>query len=146
MGTSHSGPTARDLMKPGAQWISRNETVGKAARVMAELGVGSVVVADDNQRMCGIITDRDIVVKCIAQGRSPATTRAGELCEATPRWVPADADVDTVLTEMEQHRIKRIPVIDDNKRMIGMISEADLARHLDDNQLSEFVTALYGRP
>ncbi|MFI9405614.1 MULTISPECIES: CBS domain-containing protein [unclassified Nocardia] len=137
--------TARDIMKPGAQWISKEETVGKAARVMAELGVGSLVIADDNDRMCGIITDRDIVVKCVAQGRSPATTRAEELCESTPRWVAADADVEEVLDEMESHRVKRMPVID-NKRLVGMISEADLARHLDDNQLGEFVTAVYGRP
>jgi CBS domain-containing protein len=137
--------TARDIMKPGAQWISKEETVGKAARVMAELGVGSLVIADENDRMCGIITDRDIVVKCIAQDRSPSNTRAAELCESTPRWVDADADIDEVLDEMESHRIKRMPVID-RKRLIGMISEADLARHLDDNQLGEFVTAVYGRP
>ncbi|MFC9434322.1 CBS domain-containing protein [Nocardia sp. NPDC057030] len=137
--------TARDIMKPGAQWISKDETVGKAARVMAELGVGSLVIADDNDRMCGIITDRDIVVKCIAQGRSPATTRAADLCASTPRWVDADADVEAVLDEMESHRVKRMPVID-HKRLVGMISEADLARHLDDNQLGEFVTAIYGRP
>ncbi|RJO77019.1 CBS domain-containing protein [Nocardia panacis] len=137
--------TARDIMKPGAQWISRDESVGKAARVMAELGVGSVVVADENERMCGIITDRDIVVKCVAQGLSPTTTRAWDLCEKTPYWIDADAEVDAVLESMESHRVKRMPVID-NKRLIGMISEADLARHLDDNQLSEFVTALYGRP
>ncbi|MEV4238540.1 CBS domain-containing protein [Nocardia sp. NPDC050408] len=137
--------TARDIMKPGAQWISKDDTVGKASRVMAELGVGALVIADHNERMCGIITDRDIVVKCIAQGRSPATTRAEDLCDATPRWIAADADVEEVLDAMESHRIKRMPVID-AKRLVGMISEADLARHLDDNQLSEFVTAVYGRP
>lgn len=60
--------TARDIMKPGAQWISKDETVEKAARIMAELGVGSLVISDENERMCGIVTDRDIVVKCIAQG------------------------------------------------------------------------------
>ncbi|MFE7798560.1 MULTISPECIES: CBS domain-containing protein [unclassified Nocardia] len=137
--------TARDIMKPGAQWISKDDTVGKAARIMAELGVGSLVIAGENERMCGIITDRDIVVKCIAQGRPPATTRAEELCESTPRWIDADADIDEVLDEMESHRIKRMPVIE-RKRLVGMISEADLARHLDDNQLGEFVTAVYGRP
>lgn len=137
--------TARDIMKPGAQWISRDQTVAQAARVMAELGVGSLVIADENERMCGIITDRDIVMKCIAQGLSPSGTRAAELCEATPRWVSADADVDEVLDEMETHQVKRMPVIE-NKRLVGMISEADLARHLDDNQLGEFVTAVYGRP
>ncbi|MEU1203897.1 CBS domain-containing protein [Nocardia sp. NPDC005825] len=138
--------TARDIMKPGAQWISQDETVAKAAQVMAALGVGSIVIADENERMVGIITDRDIVVKCIAQGHSPETTQARDLCEATPRWIAADADVEDVLDAMEVHRIKRLPVIDGNKRMVGMISEADLARHLDDETLGDFVTAIYGRP
>ncbi|MFE3617965.1 CBS domain-containing protein, partial [Streptomyces anulatus] len=93
----------------------------------------------------GIITDRDIVVKCVAVGLSPDMTTAAELCESTPRWVSADADVEDVLDQMESHRVKRMPVIE-NKRLVGMISEADLARHLDDNQLGEFVTAIYGRP
>ncbi|AXK87100.1 CBS domain-containing protein [Nocardia farcinica] len=137
--------TARDIMKPGAQWISKQDTVERAAQLMADLGVGSLVVADENERMCGIVTDRDIVVKCVAHGANPATTPAAELCEATPRWVAADADVEEVLDAMENHRVKRMPVIE-NKRLVGMISEADLARHLDDNQLSEFVTAVYGRP
>ncbi|MGW4533093.1 CBS domain-containing protein [Nocardia sp. NPDC004340] len=138
--------TARDIMKPGARWISQDETVARAARVMADLDVGSIVIADENERMVGIITDRDIVVKCIARGHSPDTTQARDLCEATPRWIAEDADVDDVLDSMEVHRIKRLPVIDGNKRMVGMISESDLARHLDDESLGDFVTAIYGRP
>ncbi len=138
--------TAHDIMRPGAQWISQDETLETAARMMADLGVGSLVVANENERMCGIITDRDIVVKCVAQGRSPASTQARALCEATPRWVAEDADIDEVLESMESHQIKRLPVIDDSKRLVGMISEADLARHLDDRTLGEFVTAVYGRP
>ncbi|WP_433590358.1 CBS domain-containing protein [Nocardia sp. CA-145437] len=137
--------TARDIMRPGAQWISQDQTVADAAQVMAELDVGSVVVADDNERMVGIITDRDIAVKCVARGLSPETTRASELCEATPRWVADDADISEVLGSMESHRVKRMPVIDGRKRMVGMISEADLARHLDERTLGEFVTAIYGR-
>lgn len=136
---------AKDIMKPGAQWISQDETVGKAARVMAELGVGSVVVADENERMVGIITDRDIAVKCVARGLSPSSTAARELCEATPRWVIDSADITEVLESMEAHKIKRMPVIDSRKRMVGMISEADLARHLDEQTLGQFVTAIYGR-
>ncbi|WP_143860714.1 CBS domain-containing protein, partial [Nocardia cerradoensis] len=58
--------TARDIMKPGAQWISKQDTVERATQLMADLGVGSLVVADENERMCGIVTDRDIVVKCVA--------------------------------------------------------------------------------
>ncbi|MEU8895201.1 CBS domain-containing protein [Nocardia sp. NPDC048505] len=138
--------TARDIMRPGAHWISTEDTVGKAARLMAELGVGCLIVSDGNERMAGIITDRDIVVKCIAQGKSPGATKAGDLCEATPRWVSDDADVEQVLDEMEGHRIKRVPVIGADKKLVGMISEADLAKHLDDNQLGEWVNSIYGRP
>ncbi|MFD6357091.1 CBS domain-containing protein [Nocardia tengchongensis] len=138
-------PTARDIMRPGAQWISQDQTVSEAARVMDELGVGSVVVADENERMVGIITDRDIVVKCVAQGLSPSATQAYDLCEATPRWVTDNADITEVLASMETHQIKRMPVIDRRKRMIGMISEADLARHLDERTLGQFVTAVYAR-
>ncbi|GAB2650147.1 CBS domain-containing protein [Nocardia goodfellowii] len=138
--------TARDIMRPGAHWISMEDTVGKAARLMAELGVGCLIVSDDNERMRGIITDRDIVVKCVAQGKSPGATKAADLCEATPRWVAADADLEEVLDEMEGHRVKRVPVIDESKKLVGMISEADLAKHLDDNQLGEWVNSIYGRP
>ncbi|MEU1999003.1 CBS domain-containing protein [Nocardia gamkensis] len=137
--------TARDIMKPGVQWISKDTTIEQAARTMAELNVGSLIVSDQNERMCGIVTDRDIVVKCIAQGKNPSNCRVDELCESTPRWVDANADIEEVLDEMESNRVKRMPVIED-KRLVGMISEADLARHLDDNQLGEFVTAVYGRP
>ncbi|WP_174185975.1 CBS domain-containing protein [Nocardia barduliensis] len=137
--------TARDIMKPGVQWIPKDTTIEQAARTMAELNVGSLIISDENERMCGIVTDRDIVVKCIAQGKTPSECRVDELCEATPRWVDANADIEEVLDEMESNRVKRMPVIE-NKRLVGMISEADLARHLDDNQLGEFVTAVYGRP
>ncbi|WP_028475957.1 CBS domain-containing protein [Nocardia sp. CNY236] len=137
--------TAKDIMKLGARWIGKDQTVADAARIMADLDVGSLVVSDENERMCGIVTDRDIVVKCIAQDKSPSDMPLSEMCEATPRWVDANADIEVVLDEMETHRIKRVPVIENNQ-LVGMISEADLARHLDDNQIGEFVTAVYGRP
>ncbi|MFF4157425.1 CBS domain-containing protein [Streptomyces sp. NPDC001678] len=133
---------AKDIMHEGAQWITRDETLSRAAQVMQMLDVGALPVSDDNGRLCGIITDRDIVVKCLAQGRDPDRTTAGDLCEGTPRWIDANADVEDVLHEMESHRIRRLPVID-NKRLVGMISEADVARHLPDNQVAEFAGMIY---
>jgi CBS domain-containing protein len=136
--------TAKEIMHPGAQWIKREEMLDQAAQLMARLDVGALPVSDENERLCGIITDRDIVVKCIAKGRNPAETRCADLCEGTPRWVEANADVSDVLHEMESHRIKRLPVIE-NKRLIGMISEADLAQHLTDDQIAEFAGTVYAR-
>ncbi|MDT0266403.1 CBS domain-containing protein [Streptomyces sp. DSM 44915] len=135
--------TAADLMNPGAQWIPATESLDRAAQLMRELDVGALPVSDPNERLCGIITDRDIVVRCVAAGRDPGKTTAGDLCEGTPRWISSVAGVDDVLAEMESHQIRRLPVIDENKRLVGMISEADLARTLTDDQLAEFVERVY---
>lgn len=130
--------TAKDIMHPGAQWIYREETLDRAAELMRELDVGALPVSDQNERLCGIITDRDIVVKCVALGRDPAHVRCADLCEGTPRWVDSATDVGEVLHEMESRQIRRMPVVE-NKKLVGMISEADLAAHLSERQLAEFV-------
>ncbi|MEU3963175.1 CBS domain-containing protein [Streptomyces buecherae] len=138
--------TAADIMHPGAQWVPATETLDRVAQLMRELDVGALPVSDPtdpNERMCGIVTDRDIVIGCIAAGHDPARVTAGDLCRGTPRWVSADADVDQVLREMESNQIRRLPVIDENKRLVGIISEADLAHHLSDDQLAQFVESVY---
>ncbi|WKX71930.1 CBS domain-containing protein [Streptomyces sp. XD-27] len=134
--------TAADIMHPGAQWIPATETLDRAAQVMRELNVGALPISDVNQRMCGILTDRDIVVGCVAAGHDPATVTAGQMAKGTPRWINADADISEVLREMETHRIRRLPVIK-NKELVGMISEADLVRHLSDAQIAEFAHEIY---
>ncbi|GAB2922764.1 CBS domain-containing protein [Streptomyces mayteni] len=135
--------TAADIMSPGAHWIPATETLDRASQLMREHELGALPVSDQNERMCGILTDRDIVVKCVAAGRDPSQITAGELCEGTPRWIASDADVDDVLQEMESNQIRRLPVIDGNKRFVGMISEADLAKTLTDDQLAQFVERVY---
>ncbi|MEW2578302.1 CBS domain-containing protein [Streptomyces syringium] len=134
--------TAREIMHEGAQWIPRTETLDRAAQLMRRLDVGALPVSDENDRLCGIVTDRDIVVKCVAAGHDPSHITAGDLVEGTPRWIDANADVSEVLEEMESHRIRRLPVIE-NKRLVGMISEADLARHLSDDQIAAFAEKVY---
>ena len=134
--------TAREIMHAGARSIPDHETLDRAAQLMLSLNVGALPVSDSKDRMSGIITDRDIVTKCVALGHDPSKITCGELTEGTPRWIDADADVDDVLREMESHQIKRLPVIADRK-LVGMISEADLAQHLSDAQLAEFVEKVY---
>ncbi|MGW7441370.1 CBS domain-containing protein [Streptomyces sp. NPDC054849] len=136
--------TAAEIMHPGAQWIPATETLDRAAELMARLNVGALPVSDESERLCGIITDRDIVVACVAKGHDPSKVTCGDLCQGTPRWIDADADVSAVLDEMESHQIKRLPVIKD-KRLVGMISEADLAQHLSDDQMAGFVEKVYAR-
>jgi CBS domain-containing protein len=133
---------ARDIMHPGAECIGENDSVATAAQRMRDLGVGSLPICGADDRLHGILTDRDITVKCIAEGRDPAQVRAGDLVEGTLFWVDANADIGEVLNQMEDHRVKRLPVIESH-RLVGMISEADLARHLDEHRLAEFVEKVY---
>lgn len=134
--------TAAQIMHPGAEWIPATESLDRAAQMMRRLDVGALPISDADERMCGILTDRDIVVGCVAEGRDPSHTTAGDLAHGTPRWIDANADVSEVLQEMETHRIRRLPVIE-NKRLVGMISEADLAQHLSDDKIAHFVESVY---
>ncbi|MEU7030344.1 CBS domain-containing protein [Streptomyces sp. NPDC015232] len=134
--------TAKDIMHPGAQWIPAHETLDRAAQLMRNLDVGALPIADENERLCGIITDRDIVVGCVAMGHDPAKVTCGEMAKGTPRWIDAGADVGAVLEEMQSHQIRRLPVVEE-KRLVGMISEADLAQHLSDEQLKAFCESVY---
>lgn len=136
--------TAGDIMHRGAQWIPAHEPLDRAAQLMRELNVGALPISDENERLCGILTDRDIVVGCVAMGHDPSRVTAGEMAKGTPRWISADADVDDVLHEMRTHQIRRLPVIDD-KRLVGMISEADLAQHLTEDQIAAWAGSVYAR-
>ncbi|MFJ8015170.1 CBS domain-containing protein [Streptomyces sp. NPDC096339] len=136
--------TAGEIMHAGAQWIPATETLDRAAQLMARLNVGALPISDKTERLCGILTDRDIVVGCVAKGHDPAKVTAGEMAQGTPRWIDANADVSQVLEEMQSHQIRRLPVIR-NKRLVGMISEADLAKHLSDEQIAGWAEAVYAR-
>lgn len=133
--------TARDIMHAGAECIGEHDSLHYAAQRMRDLDVGALPVCGDDDRLHGIITDRDIVIKCIAAGSDPATMTAGDLAQGEPVTVDSGADAAEVLHAMEEHRIRRLPVIEGH-RLVGMISEADLARHLPEQAVGEFVEAI----
>src|SRR5215469_4662943 len=133
--------TARDIMHAGAECIGERQNLQHAARQMRDLDVGSLPICGDDDRLLGIVTDRDIVTKRVAQGADPAGSTAGELAQGTPVTVSSNADVSAVLQAMAEHKIRRVPVIED-RQIVGMISEADLARHLPKQDVAEFVGAV----
>nr|WSW69578.1 CBS domain-containing protein [Streptomyces sp. NBC_00995] len=138
--------TAKDIMHTGATWIPAHETLDRAAQLMRDHNVGALPISENGEqdRMVGILTDRDIVVACVAMGRDPSKVTAGDLAQGTPRWIDAEAGVEAVLEEMQTHRIRRLPVVE-NKMLVGMISEADLAQHLSDDQIAGWVEKVYSR-
>lgn len=136
--------TARDVMHQGAECIGENDSLEYAALRMRELDVGALPICGEDDRLHGIVTDRDIVVKCIAAGRDPATVVAGEFAQGRPFTVEADQDIANALSTMEEHQIRRLPVTDQH-RLVGMISEADLGRTLPEKTVGEFVEAVYAK-
>jgi CBS domain-containing protein len=130
--------TARDIMHPGAQCVGEHDSLQRAAQLMRDLDVGALPICGDDNRLKGIVTDRDIVTQCIAQGFDPASTTAGQLAQGEPVIVLSNADVDDVLQAMESNKIRRVPVIE-NQELVGIISAADLSRHLPEQKVGEFV-------
>ncbi|MEV1173275.1 CBS domain-containing protein [Nonomuraea sp. NPDC049784] len=141
MSIEETGKKARDVMHEGVQCIGEHESLRVASQMMCDLGVGALPICGDDDRLEGMITDRDIVVLCCAHGKDIDQTTAGELARGLV-WVHADASLEEALFKMEQHHIKRLPVMEDH-HVVGIISEADLAKELPDNKLAEFVHRVY---
>ncbi|MFC9331492.1 CBS domain-containing protein [Kitasatospora sp. NPDC057015] len=137
---------AGDIMHAGAECVGEHDTLADAARIMRERDVGALPICGDKQKLLGILTDRDIVLKCVAEGRDPSQVEAGELAQGRPMVVEDDEDTDQVLRVMEQHRVRRLPVINHpDHELVGMISEADIARGLPQTRVAEFVSVICAR-
>ena len=131
----------RDAMTAGAECVGESETLVDAARKMADLDVGSLPICGEDQRLKGMVSDRDIVVKVLARGEDPSTVTAGQLGEGKPVTIGADDSLEEALRTMSEHRVRRLPVIDGHD-LVGMLSQADLARSLPDESAGDLIQAL----
>ena len=134
---------ARDIMSPDCECIGENDSVLDAAKRLAELNVGAMPICGEDNRLKGMLTDRDIVVKVLAQGKDPASTRAGELGQGDGQTVTIGADdsVDEALRTMIDHKVRRLPVIDGHD-LVGVVSQADVARNLPEDRVGDLVEAI----
>ena len=133
--------TARDIMTSDVTCVGEKESLGDAARKMADLNVGSLPICGEDNRLHGMITDRDIVVKAVAQGRNPADVPASELAQGKPVTIGADDEVAEILRTMSQHKVRRLPVIDGHQ-LVGIVAVADVARALPDRPVGDLIDAL----
>lgn len=130
--------TAREIMTAAPQCVGENDTLLDAARLMSALDVGALPICGDDERLKGMLTDRDIVIKCLAQGGDPRTTKAGSLAEGKPVTIGADDDVEEALRVMQEHKVRRLPVIDGHD-LVGIIALADIAATQSSTQTGETV-------
>ena len=130
--------TARDIMTGGAECIGERETLDAAARKMRDLDVGSLPICGEDNRLKGMLTDRDIVIRCLAEGGDPRSVTAGELAQGKPVTIGADDSVEEVIRTMQQHQVRRLPVIDGHD-LVGMLTQADIARNYPEDRVGELV-------
>jgi CBS domain-containing protein len=123
--------TVRDVMTQNVVALPRTAPLRDAARQMKENDIGDVIVMHDGS-MCGVVTDRDIVVRAIAEGKDPDSAKLEEICSHDIVTVGPDDPVDRAVQLMRQRAIRRLPVVD-GKKPIGMVSIGDLAIELDEN-------------
>lgn len=128
----------REFMTTDARCITENQSLVDAARMMMDLDCGSLPICGDDGRLKGMITDRDIVLKCVAEGRNPADVMARDLATGKPYWIDADANVDEAIDMMERHQVRRLPVISGHS-MVGIISQGDIARNYSEQRVGELV-------
>jgi len=134
-------PKTREIMTKDATCVGEDENMLAAARTMAQLDVGSLPICGNDNRLKGMLTDRDIVVKVLAQGRDPGATTAGELAQGKPVTIGADDDAEEILRTMAQHKVRRLPVIDGHQ-LVGIVALADVARALPDRPVGDLIDAI----
>ncbi|MFE0189654.1 CBS domain-containing protein [Streptomyces sp. NPDC059008] len=133
--------SAREIMTEGAECVGADESVVLAAKRMAQLGVGALPIRGSDNRLMGMLTDRDIVIKVLARELDARTTKAGELAQGEVVTVDVDDDTHQILRAMSSHKVRRLPVLDGGD-LVGMVALADVARDLPDPQVGDLLEAL----
>jgi CBS domain-containing protein len=137
--------TARDIMSGSAECARTSDTLVDAARKMRDLDVGALPICGDDDRLHGMITDRDIVVRCVAEGYDPSDIRVEQYGGEEVVTIGADDSVEEALATMTQHGVRRLPVIDGHD-LIGMLSQADVAKNLPEEKVGDLVEAISSAP
>jgi CBS domain-containing protein len=131
---------ARDIMTENPEFVFHDDDLGLVAKRLRDLNVGSLPVCE-NGKLVGVVTDRDIVTKVLAEGRNPSLVRADELTQGEAVTIGADDDAREILRTMTSHQVRRLPVIDGHQ-LVGIVALADVAQNLPDAQVGELVEAL----
>ncbi|HSK97519.1 MAG TPA: CBS domain-containing protein [Euzebyales bacterium] len=132
---------ARDIMTPSPTYAREDETLVEVARKLESSDIGSMPICTDDNRLTGMVTDRDIVVSVVSSGRDPRTTTVGELAGGKPVTIEADDSVSDAIRTMKRHKVRRLPVIDGDA-LVGIVSQADVAASVRDEQVGDLVEAI----
>lgn len=128
-------------MTPDVEVIRSDETIQEAAKKLARLNIGAMPICD-GENLRGMLTDRDIVTKVIAEGKDPSKVTARDLETEEPVWVGADSSLEDAMHTMAHNKVRRLPVIDSNRKLVGMLSQTDVVKALPKDKAVEMVEAI----
>jgi CBS domain-containing protein len=131
--------TIRDLMAESPAKVEPSDSVEDAAKKMRENDVGALLVVEDEE-LKGIVTDRDIVIKAVAEGDKPGKAKVEDVCTAETTTIEADASIDDAIKAMRENDVRRLPVVDDGKP-VGIVSLGDLAIERDESSALADISA-----
>jgi CBS domain-containing protein len=132
------GQNIREVMTSNPSTVEPDTTVVEAARIMKQEDAG-VVPVTENGRLTGMVTDRDIAIRVVAEGKDPGSTTVREVASTDLVTVDPQQDLDEALRLMAQHKVRRLPVIEEDGRLVGVLAQADIAREGDDTQTGQVV-------
>ncbi len=130
---------AKDLMTADPQCCTADTPLNEVAKLMVECDCGQIPVVDDAKKLVGVITDRDIVCRVVAKGQNPSALTAQDAMTQPVMSVTEDATLEDVLAKMEEHQVRRLPVVDASGGCCGIISQADVALVADESETGEMV-------
>ena len=135
---THHDRKIRDVMTPNPRTVEPSTTVQEAAKVMRDEDVGPVPIVE-NGSVTGIVTDRDIVLNVVAEGKDATSTSVSEIASGDLITVDPEQTLEEALRLMAQHQVRRLPVCEDDGRLVGIVAQADIARQSDDARTGEVV-------
>lgn len=135
----------KEVMTTGVEVVRPDDTLQEAARRMKSIDVGPLPVCDGD-RLLGMITDRDIIIRATAEGRDPKVTRVKDAMTPGVVYVFEDQDVEEAASLMKERQIRRLVVLDRNKRLVGILSLGDIAADIQDEELSGEVLERVSEP
>jgi CBS domain-containing protein len=139
------GTNVRDVMTARPRAAAPDTPLSQVAELMVTEDVGAIPVIDGD-KLAGVITDRDIVVRAIAKGKDPRGMATSEISSGEVVTVGPDHDLSDALHLMAQHQVRRLPVVDDENRLVGMVSQADVALESHDKSVGEMVAEISKPP
>jgi len=132
-------PQVRELMTERPRTVPPDASAVDAAKVMQNEDAGVVPIVEDDGRLVGVVTDRDIALRVVAEGREPDSTKVAEIASQNLATVDPQQDIDEALRLMAEHQVRRLPVVEEDGRLVGILAQADVARHLDASRTGEVV-------